>query len=115
VYELREMGLDVQVFDPQKPVVTNPGDENPILLVTTVAMARGLDLPDATHVFSLGIPDGSRVAGRTVDAYTHVSGRVGRFGRPGTVITVVEAGQGELMRRILRELGVAPVRFRQFE
>lgn len=118
VYELREMGLDARVFDPQKPIVGKEGDEDPVLLVTTLAMARGLDLPDATHVFSLGIPDGPRVTGRTVDAYLHVSGRIGRFGRRGTVVTVVDSGrgdEGERMKRILREIGVVPVRFNQFE
>ncbi|KAF9455026.1 P-loop containing nucleoside triphosphate hydrolase protein, partial [Macrolepiota fuliginosa MF-IS2] len=121
VYELREMGLDARVCDPQKPIVGKEGDEDPVLLVTTLAMARGLDLPEASHVFSLGIPDGPKVTGRTVDAYVHVSGRVGRFGRRGTVITVVDGGSedsvggdGERMKRILREIGVAPVHFRQF-
>jgi hypothetical protein len=117
VYELREMGLDARVLDPQKPAVGREGSEDPVLLVTTLAMARGLDLPEATHVFSLGMPEGPRVSGRAIDAYMHVAGRVGRFGRRGTVVTVVEDGQseGERMKRILREVGVAPVRFRQFE
>lgn len=122
VYELREMGLDTRVLDPQKGVVGKEGDEDPVLLVTTLAMARGLDIPDATHVFSLGIPDGPKVTGRTVDAYVHVSGRVGRFGRRGTVVTVVNSveegkgiSEGERMKRILKEIGVAPVRFRQFD
>ncbi|KAF7784593.1 hypothetical protein Agabi119p4_758 [Agaricus bisporus var. burnettii] len=121
VYELREMGLDAQVFDAQKSPVGG-GEENPVLLVTTLAMSRGLDLPDATHIFSLGIPDGPHLSGRTVDAYLHVSGRVGRFGRRGTVVTVVEkaseggaVGDGERMKRILKEIGAAPVRFRPFE
>lgn len=127
VYELREMGLDARVFDPQKPVVQHDQDqdqdkdEDPVLLVTTVAMARGLDMPDATHVFSLGIPEGPRVTGRSIDAYLHVAGRVGRFGRHGTVVTVVEEEEsvpetaGSRMKRILREVGVAAVRFRQFK
>jgi hypothetical protein len=121
VYELREMGLDARVFDAQKPPVGG-GEESPVLLVTTLAMSRGLDLPDATHVFSLGIPDGPKLNGQTVDAYLHVSGRVGRFGRRGTVVTVVEKeavgggmGDGERMKRILKEIGAAPVRFRPFE
>lgn len=121
VYELREMGLDARVFDPQKPSVGKEEGEDPVLLVTTMAMARGLDLPETTHVFSLGIPEGPRVTGRSIDAYLHVSGRVGRFGRRGTVVTVVDkeatetVTAGERMKRILREIGVAPVRFRQFK
>lgn len=121
VYELREMGLDARVFDPQKPVVDENENEDPVLLVTTLAMARGLDMPEATHVFSLGIPDGPRVTGRSVDAYMHVAGRVGRFGRRGTVVTVVEEKDGmpetagSRMKRILRQVGAAAVRFRQFK
>ncbi len=123
VYELREMGLDARVLDGQKTtVVGREGSEDPVLVVTTLAMARGLDIPEATHVFSLGIPEGPKVTGRSVDAYVHVSGRVGRFGRRGTVVTVVNSesegsgmSEGERMKRILREIGVAPVHFRQFQ
>lgn len=125
VYELREMGLDARVFDPQKPVADENENEGPVLLVTTVAMARGLDMPEATHVFSLGIPEGPGVTGRSIDAYTHVAGRVGRFGRRGTVVTVVEEEEeaeesvpvtaGSRMKRILKEVGAAAVRFRQFK
>ncbi|KAF5384794.1 hypothetical protein D9615_001424 [Tricholomella constricta] len=129
VYELREMGvnahrLDLLTDEKGRSHLLRGGDsgqENPTLLVSTLATTRGLDLPELTHVFILGIPDGPKVNGRTVDAYVHLAGRVGRFGRGGKVITVVEkeaeeeekeeergsgVRQGSKMMRILTTLNV---------
>lgn len=64
---------------------TTPED-TPTLLVATLATIRGLDLPDLTHVFILGATDAL-----DHNSYTHAAGRVGRFGRSGKVITVVES------------------------
>lgn len=63
-------------------------EANPTLLVSTLATTRGLDLPDLTHVFILGVPEAL-----TPDAYLHVAGRVGRFGKPGKVVAVLESRQ----------------------
>lgn len=61
-------------------------EENPTMLVATVAFTRGLDMPDLSHVFRLGIyPD------KSSSTYAHIAGRVGRFGKPGKVITVIDA------------------------
>ncbi|KAI0961866.1 hypothetical protein AcW1_000832 [Taiwanofungus camphoratus] len=62
--------------------------DDPTLLVSTLASIRGLDLPELTHVFILGVPED-----RPVDSYLHAAGRVGRFGRNGKVISVLEARQ----------------------
>jgi superfamily II DNA/RNA helicase len=100
------------------------GEENPTLLVSTLATTRGLDLPELSHVFILGIPGGPKVTGRTVDAYVHVAGRVGRFGRGGKVITVVEKNEdmdegptteSSKMSRILSDIQVTPVQFEHFD
>jgi superfamily II DNA/RNA helicase len=85
-------------------------------------------LPELTHVFILGIPLGPKVNGRVIDAYLHIAGRVGRFGRGGKVITVVEKGEpvdeGEeksgiteaaKMLRILQEISVTAVQFEHFD
>ena len=59
--------------------------------------------------------------GQTFDAYVHLAGSVGRFGRGGKVITVVEgneaAGLDEAgkMLRVFKEVGVTPVRFSHFD
>ena len=73
------------------------------MLVGTTATTRGIDLDGLTHVFIIGIPEGPQVNGKSVDAYVHLAGRVGRFGKTGRVITVVCTDlEGEKMVRILR-------------
>ncbi|KAG6911520.1 hypothetical protein DXG01_011822 [Tephrocybe rancida] len=143
VYELREMGINAHGLD----LLTGEkgrahllrgdgsGQDNPTLLISTLATTRGLDLPELTHVFILGIPDGPKVNGRTVDAYVHLAGRVGRFKRGGKVITVVEKAadvdegveaeekdgerrskvtEGSKMLRILATINETPVSFEVF-
>ncbi|KAF8640823.1 hypothetical protein AX17_000472 [Amanita inopinata Kibby_2008] len=126
IYELREMGVNAHGLEKHLLSGVSGIEETPILLVTTFANTRGLDLPELEHVFILGIPEGPKVTARSVDAYLHIAGRVGRFGRGGKVITVVEkgvaAGEGTggmgdaaKMARILRTIEVGPVRFEYFD
>ncbi|KAG6878655.1 hypothetical protein C0993_001178 [Termitomyces sp. T159_Od127] len=137
VHELREMGVNAHGLD----LLTGEkgrshllrgdgnGQENPTLLVSTLATTRGLDLPELTHVFIMGIPDGPKVNGRTIDGYVHLAGRVGRFGRGGKVVTVVEkegdaedgeegaggVSQGSKMLRILATINKTPTAFVHFD
>jgi len=53
-----------------------------ILIATDVA-ARGIDVPDVTHVVNYGMP-------QTYDDYTHRIGRAGRAGKVGYALTFVE-------------------------
>lgn len=137
VYDLRCLGVnaygldllsDVQgrkfLLQPDAPRTV----DNPTLLVCTPATTRGLDLPDLTHVFILGIPDGASGGKRNGDTYMHLAGRAGRFGRAGKVITIVEkdddidaeTGKWESkdssrMLNILKRMSITPVRFDVFE
>ncbi|HZU77780.1 MAG TPA: DEAD/DEAH box helicase [Dehalococcoidia bacterium] len=52
-----------------------------VLIATNVA-ARGLDIPDVTHVVNFDMP-------QTTEEYVHRTGRTGRAGRSGTAITFV--------------------------
>jgi superfamily II DNA/RNA helicase len=52
------------------------------LLVASDVAARGLDIPDVSHVFNFDAP-------HHPDDYVHRIGRTGRAGRSGTAITVV--------------------------
>jgi len=97
VYELRRLGVNAQGLNVENRV------DQATLLVGTTATTRGLDLDGLTHVFIVGIPEGPQVNGRSVDAYVHLAGRVGRFGNVGRVITVVFTNlEGDKMLRLLR-------------
>jgi len=56
-------------------------DQINILIATDVA-ARGLDIPDVTHVINYDIP-------QTYDTYVHRIGRTGRSGKKGIALTFV--------------------------
>ena len=139
VKELNGYGVDARPLDMlssaagrnhilnDKSTATTADGEGPILLVSTLANIRGLDLPDLSHVFVMGVPEGR------VDSYTHVAGRTGRFGKTGKVITVVERVEEEVdngkggkekrlikdeekkMKGILREMRIVPRRVEYFD
>ncbi|MDQ5922901.1 MAG: ATP-dependent helicase DeaD [Patescibacteria group bacterium] len=58
-------------------------DKINILIATDVA-ARGLDIPDVTHVINFDVP-------QTYETYVHRIGRTGRSGKKGTALTFVGA------------------------
>ena len=94
--ELKEYGVDARPLDMLSSAAgwdhvlngectgATANDKGPVLLVSTLANTRGLDLPDLSHVFVLGVPEGK------VHSYTHIAGRTGRFGKSGKIVTVVE-------------------------
>lgn len=53
-----------------------------IMLATDVA-ARGIDLPDISHVINFDMP-------RTADVYLHRIGRTARAGKKGTAVSLIE-------------------------
>ncbi len=55
--------------------------ETPLLVASDVA-ARGLDIPEVSHVFNFDVP-------HHPDDYVHRVGRTGRAGRSGTAISIV--------------------------
>ncbi|MEX2599520.1 MAG: DEAD/DEAH box helicase [Dehalococcoidia bacterium] len=68
-----------------------------VLAATDVA-ARGLDVPEVSHVFNFDIPQDS-------DRYVHRIGRTARAGRSGEAITIVTAREVSLLRAIERTVG----------
>jgi ATP-dependent RNA helicase DeaD len=67
------------------------------LLIATEVAARGLDIPDVTHVFNYDIP-------ADADAYVHRIGRTGRMGRKGDAITFVTPREIRRLRIIEKRI-----------
>ncbi|MEZ8195006.1 ATP-dependent RNA helicase SrmB [Vibrio cortegadensis] len=65
-----------------------------VLLATDVA-ARGIDLPDVSHVINYDMP-------RTADVYLHRIGRTARAGKKGNAISIVEAHDQLMIERVAR-------------
>jgi superfamily II DNA/RNA helicase len=74
--------------------------ENAMLLVTDIA-ARGLDIKGVTHVVHFDFP-------RDREQYIHRSGRTGRFGAEGTVISIVNEREERELKKFCKELGSVP-------
>jgi ATP-dependent RNA helicase DeaD len=75
------------------------------LLIATDVAARGLDIPEVTHVINYDIP-------MDPESYVHRIGRTGRAGRPGEAVTLVEPRERRLLRMIeqLIRQRITPVR-----
>jgi ATP-dependent RNA helicase DeaD len=65
-----------------------------ILIATDVA-ARGLDIPNVTHVINFDIPE-------SAEAYVHRIGRTGRAGKKGEAITLITPRETRWLRQIER-------------
>lgn len=65
-----------------------------VLIATDVA-ARGIDLPDVSHVINYDMP-------RTADVYLHRIGRTARAGKKGNAISLIEAHDQPMMDRVMR-------------
>ena len=63
------------------------------LLIATDVAARGLDIPQLSHVFNYDVPSAP-------EAYIHRIGRTGRAGREGVAITLAEPREQRLLRSI---------------
>src|SRR5690606_784289 len=68
------------------------------LLVASDVAARGLDIPDVSHVFNFDVP-------HHADDYVHRIGRTGRAGKTGTAITIVAPIDGKAIAAIEKLTG----------
>ncbi len=75
------------------------------ILVATDVAARGLDIPDVSHVINYDIP-------WDPESYVHRIGRTGRAGREGDAITLVTPREQRQLRTIERVIGRRLVRMR---
>ncbi len=69
------------------------------VMVTTDLAARGLDLVGITHVIHFDLPPDA-------DTYLHRSGRAGRLGKKGQVISILTNDQEFVLNRLTNELCV---------
>ncbi|MCU0491478.1 MAG: DEAD/DEAH box helicase [Chloroflexaceae bacterium] len=68
------------------------------LLVATDVAARGLDIPDVSHVINYDVPNDP-------ESYVHRIGRTGRAGRTGQAITIIsprERRQLQIIQRVTK-------------
>jgi superfamily II DNA/RNA helicase len=68
------------------------------LLVASDVAARGLDIPDVSHVFNFDVP-------HHPDDYVHRIGRTGRAGRSGSAITIVTPADRKAVAAIEKLIG----------
>lgn len=65
------------------------------LLIASDVAARGLDIPDVSHVFNFDVPINS-------DDYVHRIGRTGRAGRKGTAVMLVTPSDTKQLDAVLK-------------
>ena len=68
------------------------------LLIASDVAARGLDIPDVSHIFNFDVP-------HHADDYVHRIGRTGRAGKTGTAITIVSPADGKSLAAIEKLIG----------
>ena len=69
------------------------------VLIASDLAARGLDIPNISHVFNLDIPSKSK-------DYLHRVGRAARAGARGVAISLLVEAELRLVRRLKRDLGI---------
>ncbi len=71
------------------------------LLVASDVAARGLDIPEVSHVFNFDVP-------HHADDYVHRIGRTGRAGRSGAAFTLVTPADSRSLDKVLKLIGKTP-------
>jgi len=72
------------------------------LLVASDVAARGLDIPEVSHIYNFDVP-------HHADDYVHRIGRTGRAGRTGTAITLVAGGDDQKAVAAIEKLIGQPI------
>ncbi len=71
------------------------------LLVASDVAARGLDIPDVSHVFNYDVP-------HHADDYVHRIGRTGRAGKSGDTFMIVTPADSRTLDKVLKLIGKSP-------
>lgn len=75
------------------------------IMIASDLAARGLNIPEVTHVFNLDVPTMSK-------AYLHRVGRTGRAGARGMAISLLTEIESRLIQRYEQELGIVMERIK---
>ena len=75
------------------------------LLCASDVAARGLDIPDVSHVFNYDIP-------HQAEDYVHRIGRTGRAGKLGETYMLVAPADGRNLDKVLKLIGKTPNEFK---
>ncbi|MEI8130903.1 MAG: DEAD/DEAH box helicase [Leptolinea sp.] len=93
-YDADELSADLSQKD-RELVLGRVREGTLRFLVATDVAARGLDIPNLSHVFQYEPPD-------DVESYIHRAGRTGRAGESGTAITLVNTGEKMAINHIAK-------------
>ena len=82
----------------RKAAIRNFNEGGKDILIATDVAARGLDLPDVTHVYNFDIPGNAAI-------YVHRAGRTARAGARGVVVSLVMANEIDFLEKLERYTG----------
>lgn len=69
------------------------------VLIASDLAARGLDIDAVSHIFNLDLPEDS-------NEYLHRSGRTGRMGKPGTVVSIVSPREMPIIKKYEKDFRI---------
>jgi len=98
-YDADELSADLSQHDRERVLERIRLGKLRFLVATDVA-ARGLDLPELSHVFQFEVPEDQ-------EAYVHRAGRTGRAGASGIAISLVGELEKLELLRISKRFGIA--------
>ncbi|CAK7053711.1 MAG: DEAD-box ATP-dependent RNA helicase CshA [Desulfovibrio sp.] len=97
-YNADELSADLSQVK-REDVLTRLRNGEVRFLVATDVAARGIDIPDISHVFLYEPPEDH-------ESYIHRAGRTARAGADGTVISLVDVMQKMELARIAKQYGI---------
>ncbi|MCC2670579.1 MAG: box helicase domain protein, partial [Armatimonadetes bacterium] len=97
-YDADELSADLSQKDRERILERVRSGTLRFLVATDVA-ARGLDVPELSHVFQYEPPEDS-------EAYIHRAGRTGRAGASGTAVSLVSGLEKLDLNRIAKRFGI---------
>jgi ATP-dependent RNA helicase DeaD len=97
-YDADELSADLSQKDRER-ILERVRKGNLRFLVATDVAARGLDVPDLSHVIQYEPPEDS-------EAYIHRAGRTGRAGATGTAVSLVSGLEKLDLNRIAKRYGI---------